>query len=85
MSCTCFLLINFRLTLSALHFNENSAQDQATTASNEECFEILYPKYKKGGHIVRKILVDPTYSKLLITFNFVDILYTLLQIMSKNS
>ena len=46
--------------LSALHFNENSSRDQATTvtASGEERFEVLYPKYKKGGHIVRKILLD---------------------------
>ena len=54
----------FRLALAALHFNENSSREQAVTASGEERFDILFPKYKKGGHIVRKVTVNPTYSKL---------------------
>ena len=68
MSCTNTSCCLFRLTLSALHFNENSSRVQATTASGEERFEVLYPKYKKGSHIVRKILAAPTYSMLPLLF-----------------
>ena len=39
-------------------------------SSGEERFDIMFPKYKKGGHIVRKVTVNPTYSKY--HYNFVD-------------
>ena len=55
-----------RLALAALHFNENSSREQATTSSGEERFDVLFPKYKKGGHIVRKVTVNPTYSKCIL-------------------
>ncbi len=48
--------MNNRLQLASLHFNENA--EQAKTRSGEE---IVYPKYKQGGHIVRKIKTIPTY------------------------
>ena len=28
---------------------------QAVTLQGEERYDILFPKYKKGGHIVRKV------------------------------
>ena len=40
------------------------------TSSGEERFDIIFPKYKKGGHIVRKVSVNPTYSK----YNYYDML-----------
>ena len=49
-----------RLALAALHYNENAGRKQAVT---KERYDILFPKYKKGGYIVRKVTVDPTYSK----------------------
>ena len=58
-----------RLALAALHFNENSLSEQAVTSVGEECYDILFPKYKKGGHIVRKVTVNPTYSKWLLITN----------------
>ena len=36
------------------------------TLQGEERYVILFPKYKKGGHIVRKVTVNPTYSKSCI-------------------
>lgn len=33
------------------------------TLQGDERYDILFPKYKKGGHIVRKVTVNPTYSK----------------------
>ena len=29
----------------------------------EERYDVVFPKYKKGGYIVRKVTVDPTYRK----------------------
>jgi len=52
-----------RLQLAALHFNENSSRKHAVTKQGEERYDILFPKYKKGGYIVRKVTVEPTYSK----------------------
>ena len=53
----------FRVQLAALHFNENSGRAQATTKQGEEQYDVGFPKYKKGGYIVRKVTVDPTYRK----------------------
>lgn len=56
-----------RLQLAALHFNENSSRDQALTKEGKERYNILFPKFKKGGYIVRKVTVEPTYSKLCMS------------------
>lgn len=53
-----------RLQLAALHCNENANREQAKTKSGEERYSIVYPKYKQGGHIVRKIITNPTYGKV---------------------
>ena len=52
-----------RLQLAALHFNENSNRKQAFTSSGEERYDIIFPKYKKGGYIVKKVTVDPSYGR----------------------
>ena len=44
-----------RLYLAALHYNYNSNRKQAVTKKGKKRFSMLFPKYKKGGHIVRKI------------------------------
>ena len=71
-SCT-FLYI--RLQLAALHFNENSSRDQAVTQQGELRYEVLVPKFKRGGYTVRKKRVKPTYSELLAWFTNVFILH----------
>ena len=43
------------------------------TLQGEERYDILFPKYKKGGHIVRKVTVNPTYSKLSIISSLIFI------------
>lgn len=53
----------FRVQLAMLHFNENSDRAQATTKQGEDRYDVVFPKYKKGGYIVRKVTVDPTYCK----------------------
>ena len=50
-----------RLLLAALHYNHNNCRDQATTKSGKERYSVMFPKYKKGGHIARKIKIGCTY------------------------
>lgn len=47
-----------------MHFNENADRPIATTQDGTERYSVKYPKYKKGGHVVKKIMADPTYSEL---------------------
>ena len=58
-----------RLFLAAMHYNENSCRQQQQNKEGDLQYAIVFPKYKKGGHIVRKILVDCTY-------NYVDVLFS---------
>ena len=67
LALICYQLFVDRLALAALHFNENASRKQAVTLKGEEHYDILFPKYKKGGHIVRKVTVDPTYGKSFTT------------------
>ena len=56
------ILYFVRIQLAALHFNENAHRDQAVTKAGELRYGIVFPKYKKGGYIV-KVTKDPTYGK----------------------
>ena len=58
-----------RLQLAALHFNENSNRKQAITKSGKERYDVVFPKYKKGGYVVRKVVVKPTYGMLIVLPN----------------
>lgn len=51
-----------RVKVAALHYNENAGRDQHVTSSGSKAFQIRYPKYKKGGYIVRKVLKCKTYN-----------------------
>ena len=53
-----------RLQLAALHFNENVNRTQAVTKQGTRRYDVVFPKYKKGGYIVKKILVNATYGKV---------------------
>ena len=50
-----------RLQLAALHYNENADRRQAVTKEGEQCFNIIFPKYKKGGYVVRKVMEKATF------------------------
>ena len=52
-----------RLYLAALHYNYNSNRKQAVTKKGKKRFNMLFPKYKKGGHIVRKIKTTSSYGE----------------------
>ena len=51
--------------MSSLHFNENGQREHATTKTGEGRYDLVFPKYKKGGCVVRKVKVAPTYSELI--------------------
>nr|XP_026695493.1 uncharacterized protein LOC113475505 [Ciona intestinalis] len=50
-----------RTALAALHFNENAHRAQSVTKDGVPVYGIHYPKYKKGGYIVRKVIQEATY------------------------
>lgn len=55
-----------RLQLAALHYNCNKDRKQAISKYGTERYSIQYPKYKKGGYIVRQIKSKKKYGKYLI-------------------
>ena len=59
------LNINIRLQLAALHFIENANHEQSRTKEGEEQYNIVFPKYKKGGYIDKKVISNPTYDENL--------------------
>ncbi|KAM9328821.1 uncharacterized protein KZ484_020184 isoform 2-T2 [Pholidichthys leucotaenia] len=50
-----------RTLLTVMHFNENAERAQKTTVAGKEKFGLYFPKWKKGGYVVRKLLGDPTF------------------------
>lgn len=52
--------------MAALHFNENANRKQAVTKKGEERYDIVFPKYKKGGYVVRKVVEDPTFGEVML-------------------
>ena len=53
------------MQIAVLYFNENSNREQSVTLDGEERFDVLFPKYKAGGYVVKKVKVDPTFGKLV--------------------
>lgn len=49
LSCTRIDNIFDRLMLVALHFNENGMKEQATTKEGKKRYDVVFPKFKKGG------------------------------------
>ena len=45
-----------------MHLNENSDREQAKLPDGSEHVNIAFLKYKKGEHLIKKILVKCTYS-----------------------
>ncbi|KAI8494608.1 hypothetical protein Bbelb_278340 [Branchiostoma belcheri] len=50
-----------RTILAAMHFNENANRAQSKRRDGEDMYTLHYPKYKKGGYIVRKVLKKSTF------------------------
>ena len=50
-----------RLILAALHYNHNNNKHQAKTKEGKDQYSISFPKYKKGGFIVREVMEKSNY------------------------
>ena len=50
-----------RNLLAAMHYNENAQREQAVTKDGKARHSVHFPKYKKGGYIVRKLVNKTTY------------------------
>ena len=61
-------MLLFRLSLSALHYNENSDRLQKVTTDGRPRYSIKYPKAKKGGYALQPVKGRPTY-EMFIHFN----------------
>lgn len=44
-----------------MHYSENNAREQATTATGQLRWHMQYPHYKKGECTVRPLKTRPTY------------------------
>ena len=66
-----FLGMKTRLLLAAMHYNENAGRRQCQNKKGKPEFTIAFPKYKKGGYIVRKV-------RTMCTYNYVDELFNAL-------
>ena len=55
------IIMECRVKLAAIHYNENAGTKQMHTHSGEPIFQKIYPKYKKGGYFVRKVLKNQTF------------------------
>ena len=48
--------------------NTASCRQQAVTKAGKPGYDIVFPKYKKGSYIVKKVTKDPTYGKLVTRY-----------------
>ena len=59
-----------RLSIAAIHYNENCERQQLVTENGDLCYNISYPKAKKGTEaVVKPRKGPPTYGKF---FHFLD-------------
>ncbi|KAG1944833.1 hypothetical protein F2P79_014357 [Pimephales promelas] len=56
-----FLGMHSRLLLAALHFNHNGSREVARTSDGEACYAVRYPRFRKGGWVVRPVKEKPSY------------------------
>ncbi|XP_048054275.1 uncharacterized protein LOC125273057 [Megalobrama amblycephala] len=57
-----FLGMYSRLLLAALHFNHNGSREVTRTSDGEVCYAVRYPRFLKGGYVVRPIKEKPSYA-----------------------
>ncbi|XP_070552325.1 uncharacterized protein [Ptychodera flava] len=52
-----------RTLLAISHFNENAGHNQQHTEGGEARYGLQFPKWKKSGYTVHKILPEPSFGK----------------------
>ena len=59
-----------RLSIAAIHYNENCGRQQLVTENGDLCYNISYPKAKKGTEaVVKPQKGPPTYGNF---FHFLE-------------
>ena len=58
-----FKLFFHRITLAALHFNENTKRQQAVNREGQNQYSISFLEARKMEAVVREIKVEQTFSK----------------------
>ncbi|KAM4726695.1 uncharacterized protein FYW61_012459 isoform 2-T4 [Anableps anableps] len=53
--------VEARVILAALHFNENVGKERARKLDGAQRWKVSYPKFKKGGAVVRPVKESDTY------------------------
>ena len=56
--------------IAALHFNENAGRAKAVNKEGNLEYKIVFPKYKKGSTIVRRITINCTYGGYTIVAQY---------------
>ncbi|XP_056455475.1 uncharacterized protein LOC130389635 [Gadus chalcogrammus] len=57
-----FLGMYSRLLLAALHYNHNGSREVARTHDGEVQYGVRYPRFRKGGWVVRPVKEKPSYA-----------------------
>lgn len=55
------------MLLAAMHYNENSNRDAATTQSGEKLYSIDIPRAKGGDYTLIEVQSPATFGKLSLT------------------
>ena len=54
--------------LASLHFNENLRRKTKKTKGGKSYIDVLYPKFKMGGEVIKEVFEPPTYQVIYIEF-----------------
>jgi hypothetical protein len=57
------VLFPFRINLAALHTCSSAGRAQAVTREGIKRFNVSYPKYKGGKHVVKSVMEAFNYGK----------------------
>ncbi|XP_066269490.1 uncharacterized protein [Branchiostoma lanceolatum] len=68
----CYEGMECRVILAAMHWNENGYRAQHTTGDGKATYSLHYPKHKKGGHVVRKVLANASFGYVKRLLNMVE-------------
>lgn len=57
------IILFCRVSLAAMHYNENRARPQARNKKGEAIYTLKFPKYKRGGYTVVQKKEDASFGK----------------------
>ena len=57
------IVCTYRLSLSALHYNENGGRAQGKRKDGQLMWVVRFPKFKHGLPVLAKVYAEPTFGK----------------------